>query len=527
MSGAQGLFVDHQTVGTLEYVMDWLRARAPASANLCVDSRAVQPGDVYLSYEVIEAEQRRYFSDAIQQGARAILWQPGQSDAAPIGLIEAEDFGVPTLAIPKLIELAGPIASEWYGAPSEALLVTGVTGTNGKTSCSFWIAQALSALGKPCALMGTLGSGFAGKLVATGFTTPDAPQLQRSLAQMLSAGAQAVAMEVSSHGLHQERVNGIAFDTAIFTNLSHDHLDYHHTLENYENTKARLFDWPTLRCAIINCDDAAGVRLLARVQGKVRTIAYGIDRGDATSQLLKADGVLRAQEVRALAAGTAFKVVSSWGQGEVSVPMLGTFNVSNLLAVLGALLAADVPFEVALAQLERLEPVIGRMQRLGGNLTLNEPLVVVDYAHTPDALEQALVALRPIARARGGKLICVFGCGGNRDRSKRALMGGCAERLADAVVLTNDNPRNELPAAILEDILRGISDRARIECTEDRARAILRAIRAAAPEDVILLAGKGHETTQEIQDHKYQFSDQDHVRLALAARATQPMGNHL
>nr|WP_185182699.1 UDP-N-acetylmuramoyl-L-alanyl-D-glutamate--2,6-diaminopimelate ligase [Mycoavidus sp. B2-EB] len=507
--------------------MNWLRARVPAGAHLCADSRVVQSGDVYLSYAVIEAEQRRYFSEAIQQGASAILWQPGQSEAAPIGLVEAENFDVPTLAIPKLTELAGPIASEWYGAPSETLFITGVTGTNGKTSCSYWIAQALSALGRPCALMGTLGNGLADKLVATGFTTPDAPQLQRSLAQMRSAGAQAVAMEVSSHGLHQGRVNGIAFDTAIFTNLSHDHLDYHHTLENYENTKARLFDWPTLRCAIINSDDLAGVRLLARVQGKVRTIAYSVDGGTTTPQPFKADGVLRAQEVRALAAGTAFKVVSSWGQGEVSVPMLGTFNVSNLLAVLGALLAADVPFEVALAQLAHLEPVIGRMQRLGGNLTLNEPLVVVDYAHTPDALTQVLVALRPIVSARGGRLICVFGCGGNRDTSKRALMGGCAERLADVVVLTSDNPRDESPAAILQDILRGMSDPARIECTEDRARAILRVIRAAASKDVILLAGKGHETTQEIQGHKYQFSDQDHVRLALAARATQPMGNHL
>ncbi|KAG0298146.1 hypothetical protein BGZ96_002161 [Linnemannia gamsii] len=412
-------------------------------------------------------------------------------------IIVAISIDEPSAAIPNLTELAGPIASEWYGAPSQALLVIGVTGTNGKTSCSHWVAQALSALDKPCAIMGTLGAGLPGKLVATGFTTPDATQLQRSLAQVRQAGAQAVAIEVSSHGLQQERVNGIAFDTAIFTNLSHDHLDYHGTLENYESVKARLFDWPTLRYAIINCDDAAGARLLTRLHGKVRTIAYGLHEATVASQRMNADGVLRAQDIRSTTAGTAFKVNSSWGE--------------------------EVPFEVALAQLARLEPVLGRMQQLGGNMALREPLVVVDFAHTPDALEQALVALRPIAQARGGKLACIFGCGGNRDTTKRALMGHSAERLADAIVLTSDNPRHEEPAAIIDEILHGMSDPTRAECIEDRARAILRTIRAAACEDVILLAGKGHEMTQEIQGQKFQFSDQDHVRLALAARATQAL----
>ncbi len=525
MSGVCEL-ADNKVVDVLAYTLNWLRARVPASANVHADSRAVQPGDIYLSYAVTDEEQRRYFSDAIKQGAGAILWQPGQSGSAPTSLVEAENFAVPTLAIPHLTELAGPIASEWYGAPSQALLVIGVTGTNGKTSCSHWVAQALSALDKPCAIMGTLGAGLPGKLVATGFTTPDATQLQRSLAQVRRAGAQAVAIEVSSHGLQQERVNGIAFDTAIFTNLSHDHLDYHGTLENYESVKARLFDWPTLRYAIINCDDAAGARLLARLHGKVRTIAYGLHEATVASQRSNADGVLRAQDIRSTTAGTAFKVSSSWGEGEITVPMLGTFNVSNLLAVLAVLLTAEVPFEVALAQLARLEPVLGRMQQLGGNMALREPLVVVDFAHTPDALEHALVALRPIAQARGGKLVCVFGCGGNRDTTKRALMGHSAERLADAVVLTSDNPRHEQPAAIIDEILHGMSDPTRAECIEDRARAILRTIRAAACEDVILLAGKGHETTQEIQGQKYQFSDQDHVRLALAARATQAVGDH-
>jgi UDP-N-acetylmuramoyl-L-alanyl-D-glutamate--2,6-diaminopimelate ligase len=373
-----------------------------------------------------------------------------------------------------------------------------VTGTNGKTSCTQWIAAALTALHQPCALIGTLGSGMPGQLVPTGFTTPDAPQLQRSLARLRDAGAKAVAMEVSSHALHQGRVNGTAFDIAVFTNLTQDHLDYHRTFDAYEAAKAKLFAWRGLRAAVVNRDDAAGRRLLEKLAGRVRTIAYGI--GDAPSA--GADRELVATDVRATAAGTAFRLRSSWGEADVEVGTLGTFNVSNLLAVLGSLLAADVPFDAAVAEIARLESVNGRMQRLGGRPQNDEPLVVIDYAHTPDALDKTLEALRPIAAARGGRLVCMFGCGGDRDATKRPLMGAIAERLADEVVVTSDNPRSEDPQRIIDQIVAGMTAPDRARRIEDRASAILQAVRGAAREDVVLLAGKGHEATQEIMGKK-------------------------
>jgi UDP-N-acetylmuramoyl-L-alanyl-D-glutamate--2,6-diaminopimelate ligase len=467
---------------------------------------------VFLAYAVEGADNRPFIDNAIERGAAAVLVQPENFSGA---IDPATMF-----AVPALNELAGPIASGWYGDPSDAMLVAGVTGTNGKTSCSQWIAAALTALGKRCAVIGTLGSGMPGQLVQTGFTTPDAPQLQRSLAQLRDAGARAIAMEVSSHALHQGRVNGTSFDIAVFTNLTQDHLDYHGTFASYEAAKARLFDWPGLRCAVINRDDEAGRRLIANVKGKVRTIAYGLEaREDAP-----ADAVLQASNVRAMATGSAFHLTSDWGNADVEVATLGAFNVSNLLGVLGALLAADVPFEAALAELQKLEPVNGRMQRLGGRLQNDEPLVVIDYAHTPDALEKTLEALRPMAQARGGALVCMFGCGGDRDATKRPLMGAIAQKLADGVIVTSDNPRSEEPAAIIDQIVAGMQDTSKVRRIEDRASAILQAIRHAAREDVIVLAGKGHEATQEIMGKKRAFSDQDHARLALAARATQARG---
>ncbi|RKP51202.1 UDP-N-acetylmuramoyl-L-alanyl-D-glutamate--2,6-diaminopimelate ligase [Trinickia fusca] len=493
--------------------LDWLRARVAPGANLHADTRTLAAGDVFLAYAVDGADNRLHIDRALAAGAAAVLYQPegfgGTVDAAH------------ALAVPALDALAGEIASRWYGSPSETMLAVGVTGTNGKTSCSQWIAAALTALGTPCAVIGTLGSGMPGQLVHTGFTTPDAPQLQRSLAQLASAGARAVAMEVSSHALHQGRANGTAFDIALFTNLTQDHLDYHRTFEAYEAAKARLFAWPGLRAAIVNRDDAAGRKLIAATRGRVRTIAYGID---AIADEPAADARLIATDVRATATGTAFHLSSDWGDADVEVATLGAFNVSNLLGVLGALLAADVPLAAALAQLAKLESVNGRMQRLGGRLQHDEPLVVVDYAHTPDALEKTLDALRPIAQARGGQLVCMFGCGGDRDATKRPRMGAIAERLADVVVVTSDNPRSEDPQSIIEQIVGGMQDASRARRIEDRAGAILQAVRGAARDDVVVLAGKGHEATQEIMGKKRVFSDQDHARLALAARATHARG---
>jgi UDP-N-acetylmuramoyl-L-alanyl-D-glutamate--2,6-diaminopimelate ligase len=496
----------------------WLHARVQPGAHLHADTRSLAAGDAFLAYAVEGADNRPFIDGAIERGAAAVLVQPEGFS----GAIDPSS----TLAVPALNELAGSIASGWYNDPSDGMLTVGVTGTNGKTSCSQWISAGLTALGKRCAIIGTLGTGLPGHLVHTGFTTPDAPQLQRSLAQLRDAGAQAVAMEVSSHALHQGRVNGTAFDIAVFTNLTQDHLDYHHTFEAYEAAKARLFAWPDLRAAVINRDDAAGRRLLASTQGHARTIAYGLDSEQGAFQdVPQADALLLASNVRATSTGTAFHLsTSDWGNADIEVQTLGAFNVSNLLGVLGALLAADVPFEAAVAELAKLESVNGRMQRLGGRLQNDEPLVVIDYAHTPDALEKTLEALRPMATARGGELICMFGCGGDRDATKRPLMGAIAEKIADGVVVTSDNPRSEDPQSIIEQIAAGMKDASKARRIEDRASAILQAIRSAAREDVIVLAGKGHEATQEIMGKKRAFSDQDHARLALAARATHARG---
>ncbi|PRE76673.1 UDP-N-acetylmuramoyl-L-alanyl-D-glutamate--2,6-diaminopimelate ligase [Burkholderia multivorans] len=510
MSAARSSHPAHQQIAA---ALAWLRQHVAPAAQLHADTRSLRAGDVFVAYAVDGADNRAFIADALARGAAAVLYQPEGLAATPNAPV--------ALAVPALDQLAGEIASGWYGDPSDGLLAIGVTGTNGKTTCTQWIAAALTALHQPCAIIGTLGSGMPGHLVPTGFTTPDAPQLQRSLAQLRDGGAQAVAMEVSSHALHQGRVNGTAFDIAVFTNLTQDHLDYHRTFEAYEAAKAKLFAWRGLRAAVVNRDDAAGRRLLEKLAGRVRTIAYGI--GD-TQQALDADRELVALDVRATATGTAFRLRSSWGDADVEVGTLGTFNVSNLLGVLGALLAADVPFDAALAEIARLEPVNGRMQRLGGRLQNDEPLVVIDYAHTPDALEKTLDALRPIAVARGGRLVCMFGCGGDRDATKRPLMGAIAERLADDVVVTSDNPRSEDPQAIIDQIVAGMTAPDRARRIEDRASAILQAVRGAAREDVVVLAGKGHEATQEIMGKKRAFSDQDHARLALAARATHGKG---
>ena len=492
-------------------VVDWLRAQVPADADLTSDTRKLKTGDVFVAYVLGNVRQhgdgRPHIPQAIEAGASAVL-------AEAHGYAMPADAPVRILPVDGLAELAGPLAAQWYGVPDpEALRVIGVTGTNGKTSCSQWIAQALTKQGERCAVVGTLGTGFVDALAATGFTTPDAIQLQHSLADLHRAGARAIAMEVSSHGLEQGRVDGTRFDIAVFTNLTQDHLDYHGTMAEYELAKARLFGWPGLRAAVINRDDAAGVRLLQNARADVETIEYGID-GEAGAHH-GAKQWLRAANVRPHRTGTTFDVDGSFGHATVHAPTVGLFNVSNLLGVLGALLAAGVPWQDAIARLEKLQPVSGRMERFGGE---DGPLVVVDYAHTPDALEQTLRALAPTTEARGGKLWAVFGCGGDRDPGKRPQMGAIAERLAQHVVLTSDNPRSEDPQYILDGIADGMDNPRAAAQIEDRAAAILHAVRHADARDVIVVAGKGHESTQEIAGRKRPFSDQEHVRLALAAR---------
>ena len=498
----------------------WLRTHAPATARLTGDTRRLQPGDVFFAYVLgndrLATDGRPHIDKAIAAGASAIVYEAD-------GFQWPHGDAVPHLAVSQLHALAGPIAAGWHGNAARGLAVTGITGTNGKTSCAQWLARLLQATGTPCATIGTLGTGFPDALQVTGFTTPDAVQLQASLAGLNEAGARAVTMEVSSHGLEQGRVAGTGFAVAVLTNLTQDHLDYHGTMAEYEAAKVRLFQWDGLRAAVINRDDAMGRRLLAAkvatkaaAAGAPLVIEYGIE-GAARPSASRARW-LRATDVRATAGGTAFHIDGSFGSADVTTPMIGAFNVSNLLAVLGAALAQGVDWDAAVAALRSLTPVDGRMELFGGQSPQDGPLAVVDYAHTPDALAQTLAALRPVAEARQGRLWCVFGCGGDRDATKRPLMGGVAERLADDVILTSDNPRSEDPRDILEAIADGMQDRARARLIEDRAAAILYAVKHAATADVVLVAGKGHEATQEIQGRKRPFSDREHVRLTLGAR---------
>lgn len=491
-------------------ILEWLHANAPG-AELTSDSRSVREGDVFVAYPGDEADGRTYIADAIERGARAVLYEAG-------GDIASAEWDVPHLAIENLKQHAGEIAAAYYGHPDRTMLTIAVTGTNGKTSCTQWLGSALSRLGMPTVVIGTLGIGIfrdgsAGDFNATGYTTPDAVLLQRALAKAQRDGATALAIEASSIGLHQGRMSGMHVDVAIFTNFTRDHLDYHGDVAAYEEAKAMLFDWPGLRHAIINLDDAMGLRLIARLQQRqpqTHIIGYTLENHAA-------DGIdiLRAEDIRSTQRGTSFQLTAQNDNTLVKTQLVGQFNVSNALGIIGALLAQDVAWRDAVSAIEALQPVPGRMQQLGGT---DAPLVVIDYAHTPDAIDKALAALRVVANERGGELWCIFGCGGDRDAGKRPQMGRAADA-ADHVVVTTDNPRSEEPADIIAQIVQGL-DRPEKKpyIIEDRAMAILWACQRAAKEDVILMAGKGHEAYQEIKGRKLPFLDADHATLALSAR---------
>jgi UDP-N-acetylmuramoyl-L-alanyl-D-glutamate--2,6-diaminopimelate ligase len=475
---------------------------------LASDSRRCAPGSVFFAYPGERADGRSYIADALARGASGVVWESE-------GFDWDSRWQVPNAGVSGLKQEAGWIAHEFYGRPSDALWVCGVTGTNGKTSCTQWIAAALEALGVKSGVIGTLGSGFPAALVGGPSgrnTTPDVLELHALLAQMRDQGAHAVAMEASSHGLAQGRTNGVAFDCALFTNLSHDHLDYHGSMEAYGAAKALLFEAPTLEVAVLNLDDVAGVRLAerARLRG-LRTIGYSLMASNLVRGIV--DEHIAARAVAFEDGATRVGLVTSWGEAEVLLRQIGRFNVSNALGVLGCLIAHGIGFSQALERLAALPPVPGRMQALGGN---GAPLVIVDYAHSPDALEKVLHALRPVAEARGGALVALFGAGGERDAAKRPLMGAAAARLADRIVLTSDNPRGEDPQAIVAQIRSGVAGACTAEL--DRAQAIRGAIAAAAAQDVVLLAGKGHETYQEVGGERRPFSDVEVARAALAAR---------
>jgi len=462
------------------------------------DSRRVEPGVAFAAYRGTQVDGRAYVADAIARGVAAVLW-----DAE--GFAWNEGWHVKNASVFNLRARLGAIADFIYGSPSQRMWIVGVTGTNGKSSCAHWIAQALNACGRRAAVLGTLGNGFVGHLGPAAHTTPDAAVLHEMLAQFNAAGARAAVIEVSSHGLKQGRVNGGKFDVALFTNLSQDHLDYHGTMAAYGQAKARLFTWPGLRAAIINADDAFGQSLLDAARSRRQhVVSYGFGSADVAGSGLVLSG-----------SSVAFAVATPWGRGRLDAPVVGAFNASNLLGALAVLLASDVPFDAALAALARVQAPAGRMQRFGGN---GKPLAVVDYAHTPDALEQALRALRP-AVAAGKELICVFGCGGDRDQGKRAEMGRVAGEFADRIVISSDNPRSEDPGAIANAIAQAVRDQGNRRWTIelDRRQAISQAIADAAPGDVVLIAGKGHETYQESMGTRVPFSDAAEVTAGIKA----------
>lgn len=504
-------------------ILDELRAQGVPVSGLATDSRSIVAGEVFLAWPGAKQDGRSHIAEAVARGAAAVLWERD-------GFEWAGDWGVPNLRVEGLRDIAGPLAHEVYGRPSEKLWTIGVTGTNGKTSCSQWLARACTDCGARTAVIGTLGLGFPGTasdhagsaaLDVSVNTTPDPVLLHKTLAKLHAAGAQGVAVEVSSIGLDQGRVNGVHFGTALFTNLSRDHLDYHGDMERYAAAKQKLFSMPGLRHAVLNMDDVQGVSIARQISGShVNRAGYSLHAGVAARAGLEC--WVEAHDIQVSPQGLGFTIRSSWGQSEVhNSALLGRFNVSNLLGVLAAMLVSGVPFDGALAALGKLDPVSGRMQRIGGGA---QPLVVVDYAHSPDALEQTLATLTDVAHAAGGKLWCVFGCGGERDRGKRAMMGAVASRHADRIVVTSDNPRGEDPATIIADVLAGMHAEGghSIVTEPDRARAIALAISEAGAGDVVLLAGKGHETYQEIAGRRHAFSDLAVAHEALKAlRAPQ------
>jgi UDP-N-acetylmuramyl-tripeptide synthetase len=514
-------------------IVDWIRAHAPQAVHLRIDSRQIERGDVFIALPGRRDDGRLHVADAVARGAAAVVTEPAGAGAPACA--------VPTLPVESLAARLGDIGAAFYRDPTARLLMIGVTGTNGKTSCSHWIAQVLTACGRRCAVIGTVGSGFTDALQTDStLTTPDAIGLQRQARALLDGGAQALAMEVSSIGLDQGRTDSIQFDLALFTNLTRDHLDYHGSMAEYALAKERLFDAPSLAHAVLNLDDQFGRRLAGRCRAReLRTTGYrvasaappssvaDVDVTDVDVNLAGESVALGADDIRFDArlqrAGAPARTVP------VRAPVIGRFNVSNVLGVFGIALAAGLDAGDAARALERLRPPPGRLQRVdvepGAAAGADLPLVLVDYAHTPDAIEQALAALRPVAAARGGRLWIVFGAGADRDPGKRPQMGAAAAGGADRIVVTSDNPRGEDPGRIIEQIVAGAGQAGqRLSHTADRAQAITRTVLQAEAADVILIAGKGHEQYQDVAGRRLAFSDLQCARRALQSRAGAAAG---
>ncbi len=462
-----------------------------------LDSREVRSGMLFLALKGQRRDARDLIDEVIAAGAAAIFAE--QDEKWPQDTVID---GIPVIAIKGLAQQVGVIAARFFDQPSSRMRVLAVTGTNGKTSVAHLLAGALTRLGSKAAVLGTLGNGLYGSLEKASHTTADACHLQALLAQFATEGAEFTAMEASSHGLQQGRLNGTAIEVALFTNLTRDHLDYHGDMESYAAAKEILFRWPGLKAVVLNADDPAAARYRAVLAPQVKVLSYSQQPGGSAD--------IQAMKVQPSLTGLSLLVSTPAGDCALQVPLLGRFNVSNLLAVMAGLLALGIPLADVADALRDARAVPGRMESHAGE----HPTVVVDYAHTPDALEKVLSSLREHAE---DALICVFGCGGDRDRGKRPEMGAIACRLADDVIITSDNPRSENPEAIIADIQAGVSDNAIVRVEPDRHRAIHQAISRAGRRDIVLIAGKGHEDYQEIAGQRHPFSDAQEVRAALAA----------
>ena len=498
-------------LASIDAALAWFARRGVRG--LATDSRRVTPGDAFIAWPGYAVDARRYVAQALAAGASACLVEAQGAN----GFALPQDERV--AALRELKASTGLLASRFMGAPSEALNVVACSGTNGKTSMAWWTAQALGALGRRCGVVGTLGVGeppsaqHAGAVTFTGLTTPDPITLQAALRALVDAGFSACAVEASSIGLVEHRLAGTRIEVALFSNFTQDHLDFHGSMDAYWLAKAQLFAWPGLRAAVVNLDDEQGRAIAASIAGGGLALWTYSTRDRAAR--------LRAAQIGYADGGLSFEVHEGGDAVPVATRLIGHFNVSNVLAVIGGLRALGVALADAGRVCALLTPVPGRMQRVSAGAA--GPQVVVDYAHTPDALEKALLALQPFATQRGGKLWCVFGCGGDRDATKRPLMGALAKALAQQVVVTTDNPRGETPAAILLQIVAGLAgSQERVEVIEDRRAAIQHALRHADARDVILIAGKGHEDYQEIRGVKHHFSDVEEASAALASREGTP-----
>ena len=463
--------------------------------HIAVDSRKIKQGGVFFAVAGSMQHGLLYAEQVRQQGAVAIVYDPAKQGAELAAYVQK----LPLLAVENLAEKLGSIAARFYAQPAQHLHIIGITGTNGKTSCSQFLAQAM----QDCGVIGTLGWGLYPDLHSSRNTTPDAFEIQKILACFVNDGIAAVAMEVSSHGLAQGRVNAIKFDGAIFNNLSRDHLDYHGSMEAYFQIKLELVKWPDLSFVVVNLDDAYAQRVLAAIPSGVRVLTYSLQDNNAAS--------IKARNIKYTLTGIACDVLWQGEQAQLKVGLLGDFNLQNILAVLAVLLEKGSPLQECLVAIQSIKPVTGRMECFTGGT--GKPLVVVDYAHTPDALNKVLTTLRQHCKA---KLSVVFGCGGDRDKGKRTEMGAIAEQLADQVIVTDDNPRFEDGQSIINQIIAGL-EMHKVTVINDRKTAIERGISASSDIDVVLVAGKGHEDYQELKGVKYPFSDREIVRELLAA----------